>query len=277
MMETTPSTSLDARNSEFWNELCGTYAAGALGIRDRSADSLRKFDEWYFKYYDYLDRHIQFDSLRDKSVLEVGLGYGSVSQRIAAAGAIYTGLDIAEGPVEMVNYRCALLGLSGRAMVGSILSAPFPDDKFDRVIAIGCFHHTGSIRRAIDESFRVLVPGGRLILMVYNAYSYRRIYSAPASTIRYGLSDYFGVGSSTVPGETDRMAYDSDRQGRAAPHTDFTSMRQLSRMCSRFRSFEATLENTEQTGIIRKIPRKWLLQTIWPKILGLDIYATVTK
>ena len=42
--------------------------------------------------------------MRGKKVLEVGLGYGSVAQRIAENGAVYTGLDIAEGPVEMADY-----------------------------------------------------------------------------------------------------------------------------------------------------------------------------
>ena len=37
--------------------------------------------------------------LKDKRALEIGLGYGSLSQKMAEAGAGYTGLDIAAGPV----------------------------------------------------------------------------------------------------------------------------------------------------------------------------------
>jgi hypothetical protein len=55
--------------------------AEALGIRDQSAELLRKFDEWYFDFYNYLDRHIRFEKLKGKKVLEVGLEYGSVPQK----------------------------------------------------------------------------------------------------------------------------------------------------------------------------------------------------
>lgn len=44
----------------------------------------------------------------------------------------------------------------------------FPDDTFDGIMAIGCFHHTGGLRRALEESHRLLKLGGKLIFMVYN-------------------------------------------------------------------------------------------------------------
>jgi 2-polyprenyl-3-methyl-5-hydroxy-6-metoxy-1,4-benzoquinol methylase len=59
-------------------------------------------------------------------VLEVGLGYGTVSQRIAESGARYRGLDIAGGPISMVNDRLRQANLPDFAQQGSILAAPFP-------------------------------------------------------------------------------------------------------------------------------------------------------
>ena len=56
--------------------------------------------------------------LRDRDVLEVGLGYGTVGQKIAESGARYTGLDIAQGPVDGLNHRLAQSGLPGRAIQG---------------------------------------------------------------------------------------------------------------------------------------------------------------
>src|SRR5665213_915704 len=131
--------SLDERNSEFWNELCGSFHAKMLEITDRSPASLKKFDDWYFDYYPYLTTHIPFGAMRGTRVLEVGLGYGTVSQRIAESGARLSALDIAAGPVEMVDYRLKLLGVEGEALEGSILTAPFADATFDHVVAIGCY------------------------------------------------------------------------------------------------------------------------------------------
>src|SRR6516225_6835891 len=111
----------DAENAQFWDELCGSQIARLLGITDASPASLKRFDDWYLAFYPYLFLHIPFDDMKDKDVLEVGLGYGTVTQRLAEAGARLTGLDIAEGPVAMANSRLRQAGLTGSAYRGSIL------------------------------------------------------------------------------------------------------------------------------------------------------------
>jgi hypothetical protein len=70
---------ISSKNSNFWNELCGSQLAKYLGITDSSIESLKKFDDWYFGFYPYLYRHIPFEQLKNREVLEVGLGYGTVS------------------------------------------------------------------------------------------------------------------------------------------------------------------------------------------------------
>jgi SAM-dependent methyltransferase len=274
---TVEQNAIDEQNAAFWNTLCGTGLAISLGITDRSPESLKKFDDWYFDFYPYLFRHIPFEAMRGRSVLEVGLGYGTVSQRICEVGARYNGLDIAEGPVEMVNYRLLALGLPGRAQIGNILHAPFADETFDFVVAIGCYHHTGNIRRAIAESWRILRPGGTLVVMVYNALSYRRWIAAPRTTARFLIKDLLGFGSALAGAERDRAAYDVDTVGQAAPSTAFVTRRSLRRMCSNFRSFSARLENIDQERPFAARKRTDLLRTAWPRILGLDIYARAQK
>ena len=178
-------TATDTANEKFWNELCGTHLANTLGITDSSPASLKKFDDWYMDFYPYLYDHIPLRDLAGKDVLEIGLGYGTVSQLLAESGAHYSGLDIAAGPVAMSNKRLQRLGCPQAATQGSILNAPFVDASFDFIVAIGCLHHTGNLQRAIDECNRLLRPGGRLIFMVYNAYSYRRFVRARRETVRY--------------------------------------------------------------------------------------------
>ncbi len=142
-------TEVDHKNSTFWDELCGSQLAKELGIHDFSPESLKKFDDLYFGFYPYLLSFVGMNQLKDLDVLEVGLGYGSLSQKILEAGVNYTGLDIAEGPVGIVNERVVHTGGTGIAHCGSIFESGFTDNKFDRVIAIGCFHHTGNTQKAI--------------------------------------------------------------------------------------------------------------------------------
>ena len=139
----------DESNRRFWNDLCGSQLAKSLGIVDRGVESLDRFDRWYLDFYPYLDRHLALDRVRGRRVLEIGLGYGTVAQRLAERGALYVGLDIAPGPVKMVRHRLAQASLQGEAVQGSILSPPFEDQTFDDVIAIGSLHHTGDLQAAI--------------------------------------------------------------------------------------------------------------------------------
>jgi 2-polyprenyl-3-methyl-5-hydroxy-6-metoxy-1,4-benzoquinol methylase len=114
--ETPTQDTIDAANATFWNELCGSHAARVIGVTGNDAASLKKYDDWFFSYYSYLYEIIPFDLLSDKDVLEVGLGYGSVAQRLAQSAASFTGLDIAAGPVAALRHRLKQAGLRGRAI-----------------------------------------------------------------------------------------------------------------------------------------------------------------
>jgi len=270
---------ITGKNTEYWDELCGTGLAKFLGINDSSPKSLKKFDDYYFDLYPYLDDYINFSDLKGKQVLEIGLGYGTVSGRLAGSGANYTGLDIAHGPVNMVNHRLKQLEVSGQAVQGSILDPPFEEGAFDVVVAIGCLHHTGDLQLAIDKCRRLLRPGGELIFMVYNAYSYRRFVKSPMTTIKYFIKEllfYRGVvGSSTAK---ERAGYDANTVSlEGAPHTDWISIRSLRTLCRDFSSFSGNLENIDQELPFVQSTRKELLTTKWPSACGLDLYAVAKK
>ena len=215
---------ISSNNSEFWNELCGSGLAKFLGVTDSSPQSLRKFDDWYFDFYPYLFDHIPFKTMKGMNVLEVGLGYGTVSQRLAESGAEYTGLDIAQGPVSMVNQRLAQNDLPGKAIQGSILEPQLAVASFDYVIAIGCLHHTGNLKLAIEQCHSLLKPGGQLIFMVYYAYSYRRFRMAPLLTIKSMMKEMLGFRGVVGEGsDRQRAAYDASSEGDGAPQLLGTS------------------------------------------------------
>src|SRR5262245_4696284 len=261
-------TEIDRKNSEFWDALCGTSFAQSLGITDHSPASLKRFDDWYFAFYPYLFIHIPFEEMKGTDVLEVGLGYGAVSQRIAETGARYCGLDIAPGPVWMVNRRLQQVGLPGGARQGSILATDFPDQSFDFVVAIGCLHHTGDLPRSLQECRRILRPGGKLVFMVYYAYSYRRFYLARRETLQHALRELLGYrGVVEARTNKERVAYDGNAAGEGAPHTDFISRRSLHHLCRTFSRFSAQTENID-TGLPfeKSSSRRELLKTLWPRL-----------
>src|SRR4051812_15579052 len=112
VMAATEAAEFDQANAEFWDELCGSAFAQALGITDHTSASLERFDRAYLDFYPYLLDRVGLQDVAGKEVLEVGLGYGTLSQQLAAVAADFTGLDVAAGPVNMVNHRLRMKELS---------------------------------------------------------------------------------------------------------------------------------------------------------------------
>jgi SAM-dependent methyltransferase len=278
----TTQEDINAQNAEFWNTLCGTGLAQSLGITDGSAASLKRFDDWYLDFYPYLLRHVPVHEMSGQKVLEIGLGYGTLSEQIGRAGATYAGLDIAQGPVDMVNSRMRMHSLAGEARQGNMLHCPHEDSSFDRVVSIGCFHHTGDTQRCFDETWRVLKPGGKAHLMVYNSLSYRQWIRFPSLTFTRFRRDLAGYSSyERIAGsEAQRKAYDADMEGRAAPETDFFSMKQLRSMLGKFSSVALTKENCDAIGFNFFRPVNLARNTLLTPLgrsAGLDIYVTAVK
>jgi SAM-dependent methyltransferase len=251
---------LDQRNADFWNELCGDSLARSIGATGRTRDDLARFDAAYLDLYPYLSRYIPAEGLHGQRVLEIGLGYGTLGQLLHARGADYVGVDLSPGPAEMMRYRGAV------ALRGSALHLPFASGEFDYVYSIGCLHHTGDLARAVAEVRRVLRNGGHAVVMLYNARSARQAY-LKAKELARGLRERRSADGS----EEARAAYDSDSQGRAAPHTDFVSAGEARKLFSDFRSI--TIDRRNLTAGRLPEPRAWLLASRLDRIVGLDLYV----
>jgi SAM-dependent methyltransferase len=286
-MSAAPSTS--QANALFWNELCGTQMARDLGIHDRSPESLRRFDAAYLDFYPYLRRYVRPEARAGHRVVEIGLGYGTVGQKIAEAGANYLGLDVARGPVEMMSYRLQTSGLRGRAARADVLSCPVATGSVDCVVSIGCLHHTGDLARAIREVHRILRPGGQAILMVYNLLSYKSWGRWPLRTLAEWRREREGDAPRTA-GVRQRAAYDANLSGAAAPETVLVSEHRLRRMCAAFASVEVYRENTSDLTLGGTLPLpfglRFTLGLLVPRrltyrwagpVAGLDLYLTAVK
>jgi SAM-dependent methyltransferase len=259
------------RNAEFWDELCGTHMARQLGIRDASPGELARFDAAYLDIYPYLLGYFPREWVEGRQVLEVGLGYGTLSEKLARMGADYHGLDIAAGPVAMVQHRLGSVpgGRPEQVHQGSVLELPWPDASFDVVASIGCLHHTGDLFGAIQEVRRVLRPGGRLVLMVYNRRSLRRLLAAPMSAVRHRAD----------ADEAMRARYDATTDGAAAPHTDFVTAAELRGLLHGFKDIRVERRNTDNLPIpfVAQRSRSALMALRVDRLLGLDLYVTAQR
>lgn len=107
-------------------------------------------------------------NLAGKRVLEVGTGVGTDARLMIAQGASYCGINVDAGSARITHRALEVFGLCGEVRQASALEIPYPDASFDIVYSFGVLHHIPSVGDAVIEINRVLKPGGRLVVMLYN-------------------------------------------------------------------------------------------------------------
>lgn len=134
-------------------------------IDNRFFCDVKAFMPWKAIPFDDL---IEFDSLGQKRVLEVGVGSGSHAQFLAAHAKSFVGIDITDYAVRSTCERLRLLGLEGEIVRMDAEQMGFPDNSFDFVWSWGVIHHSSNTEKVLREILRVLRPGGEAITMVYH-------------------------------------------------------------------------------------------------------------
>jgi SAM-dependent methyltransferase len=99
-------------------------------------------------------------------ILDVGSGPGhqvfDMSSFIGDSGRI-EGIDAAESALDIARHRCSELG-NVRFQLGEASNLPFNDATFDAVMSSQVFEYLDDVVTAIVEMFRVLKPGGRVLI-----------------------------------------------------------------------------------------------------------------
>jgi ubiquinone/menaquinone biosynthesis C-methylase UbiE len=97
--------------------------------------------------------------------LDVATGAGFTAMAFAPLVAELTGLDVSEGMLREACGRARAAGLANLVFeTGEAESLPFPSDGFDGVVCRLAAHHFLSVSKFVAEAYRVLRPGGRLLI-----------------------------------------------------------------------------------------------------------------
>lgn len=97
-------------------------------------------------------------------LLDVGCGEATFLRRAQQAGWQVTGTELSEAAVRQASE----LDLHH----GEVWEAGLPDDKFDVVTCWHVIEHSSDPKRMVAELFRVLRPGGWLVLATPNLHDY---------------------------------------------------------------------------------------------------------
>ncbi len=151
---------------EYWDQHpCGTQFTGLEWGSKKFFDEVERFR---YATQPFMNDVVGFDKFRGKKILEIGCGLGTDLLQFGRGGADVTGVDLTPKSIELVKKRFTLAGIQVDARVADAENLPFENDTFDVVYSFGVLHHTPNTQKAIDEVRRVLKPGGKIIIMLYN-------------------------------------------------------------------------------------------------------------
>ena len=117
-------------------------------------------------------------SLKNKKLLEIGVGAGTDFIEFLKNGAICYGIDATEAAINESRNNIQLAFSETKKEFNlkylkkiNAEKLPFPDNEFDIVYSFGVLHHAKNTMRCLSEAIRVLKPGGTLKIMVYSDFS----------------------------------------------------------------------------------------------------------
>ncbi|MHC4375326.1 MAG: ArsR/SmtB family transcription factor [Planctomycetota bacterium] len=98
--------------------------------------------------------------------VDLGIGDGLLTLMLAQVGERVTAVDLSTQMLDGLQQRAHKQGLDNIECVeGEIEELPLEGEQFDVAVLSQALHHARLPQRALDEAFRVLVPGGRVLVL----------------------------------------------------------------------------------------------------------------
>jgi ArsR family transcriptional regulator len=109
------------------------------------------------------------------TVADLGAGEGLLSQLLARRAEQVWCIDNSPRMVEVGTELARKNGLANLTYkLGNIEQVPLPDQSVDLAILSQALHHAEHPQRAVDEAYRILRPGGQILVLDLNEHTFEK-------------------------------------------------------------------------------------------------------
>jgi 2-polyprenyl-3-methyl-5-hydroxy-6-metoxy-1,4-benzoquinol methylase len=164
-----------------WNmKAVGSQRSESIKGTRRYFDDIRKYRYGYET--PFIPTVFEFAKMKDKKVLEIGVGNGIDAVEMISSGCKYSGIDITENHIELTKKNIELYfeDIKDREKdyvlkQGDILDIDI-NDKFDYIYSFGVMHHIWHEEEIYNKLMTLLNEEGKLMVAVYSKYSFFNMY-----------------------------------------------------------------------------------------------------
>ena len=153
-------------SSSLWEEIWGEHMHHGYYGHDGKEQKNRRQAQ-----IDLIEELLQWGEVQQaENILDVGCGIGGSSLYLAEKfNAAATGITLSPVQARRAGERAVEFGLSDRTnfQVADALNMPFEDNSFDLVWSLESGEHMPDKQKFLAECYRVLKPGGKLILVTW--------------------------------------------------------------------------------------------------------------
>jgi tocopherol O-methyltransferase len=151
-------------SSGLWEQVWGEHMHhGYYGADGRDRKDRRQAQ------IDLIEQLLQWAEVESAAtILDVGCGIGGSSLYLAEKfNAKAMGITLSPVQAARARARARAIGLNAEFQVADALNMPFADDSFDLVWSLESGEHMPDKTRFLQECYRVLKPGGTLIMATW--------------------------------------------------------------------------------------------------------------
>lgn len=134
-----------------------------------------RYDAWYVEklgnFVDQVETEAALELFSPRSgmtLLDAGCGTGNFSLKLARQGCHVLGVDISPDMLSIARHKAEQEQLSIEFLEMDLYDLHFADHSFDGVFTMAAWEFIKDEERAFAEMYRVLKPGGKLLLGTIN-------------------------------------------------------------------------------------------------------------